>query len=165
MVRFVLESIRSYSGRCEVVQVMFASIGWTTNHFASKGFPGRADISSALGSFVVGLLGNLWGKAFQGTSFIVTVVPVLFQLPSGLGNGGLLNFAAANDSTNTLSNGFGVAQQLVVVAIGLVFGLFLAAVIVYPFVLFAKSFTDSDDLATDWERREVDYFHSRDIKR
>ncbi|GAA95938.1 uncharacterized protein L969DRAFT_160713 [Mixia osmundae IAM 14324] len=115
------------------VMVVFASIGWTTNHFASIGFPNRSDISSALGALAVGLLGNVYGKLFQGTAFIVTIVPVLFQLPSGLSNGGLLIFASTTDSTTSFSSGFAVGEQLVQVSIGLTFGLFVALVLVYPF--------------------------------
>jgi hypothetical protein len=59
----------------------------------------------------------------------------MFQLPSGLGNGGLLTFASqSNNATDTTSNssltvgqsygaGFGVALQLVSVSIGLTVGL------------------------------------------
>jgi uncharacterized membrane protein YjjB (DUF3815 family) len=84
---------------------------------------GRADISSALGALGVGLVGNIWGRLFQGTSFIVTAVPILFQLPSGLSNGGLLNFATTiASSSSTWNSAFTVAQQLITVAIGLVVG-------------------------------------------
>ncbi|KAH8923061.1 DUF1212-domain-containing protein [Atractiella rhizophila] len=115
------------------VSVAIAGVGWTTNHFAAKGFPGRSDITSACGAFAVGLLGNLWGKLQQGTSFIVTVVPVLFQLPSGLSNGGLLNFAVTTDnSTASFDSGFVVAEQLITVSIGLTVGLFISTVLVYP---------------------------------
>ena len=68
--------------------VVIAGIGWNANHWSQYGFPGRSDISSALGALVVGLLGNIWGKFFQSTAFIVACVPILFQLPSGLGNVG-----------------------------------------------------------------------------
>ncbi len=101
--------------------VLFAAAGWTTNHFASLAFPNRSDITSMLGSLVVGILGNLWGRFFQGTSFVVMLVGILFQLPSGLSNGGLFNFANANTSgtVNSYGTGFEVAEQLVSVSIGL----------------------------------------------
>jgi hypothetical protein len=90
------------------------SCSWVSN---------RADISSALGALGVGLAGNIWGRMFQGTSFIVTAVPILFQLPSGLSNGGLLNFATTGvNGGNTWDSAFTVAQQLITVAIGLVVG-------------------------------------------
>lgn len=53
---------------------------------------------------------------------------VLIQLPSGLSNGGLLQFTSDTaSSTTTYSAGFKTAQSLVEVAIGLTVGLFLAA--------------------------------------
>lgn len=116
------------------VMVVLASGGFTANHFASIGFPNRSDISSALGSFVVGFLANVYGRMFQGTSFIVALVPILFQLPSGLGSGGgLLYFANTSDSSHSFVNGFQVGQQLLEVSLGLVIGLFVATVLVYPF--------------------------------
>lgn len=120
--------------------MLIAGAGWNANHwrwalfrlcdhncdldYVAKGsfhsvygFPGRSDISSAIGAFVVAFIGTLWGKYFQSTAFIVsvtgacchrararllmwqTLIPsfcrclrsgIMFQLPSGLGNGGLL---------------------------------------------------------------------------
>ncbi|KAI9617061.1 hypothetical protein H4Q26_010699 [Puccinia striiformis f. sp. tritici PST-130] len=84
------------------VMVILASGGFTANHFASLAFPNRSDISSALGSFIVGFLANIYGRLFQGT-------------PS-----------------SSLS-GFQVGQQLLEVSLGLVIGLFVATVLVYPF--------------------------------
>ncbi|KNZ44806.1 uncharacterized protein VP01_87g9 [Puccinia sorghi] len=115
------------------VMVILASGGYTANHFASRAFTNRPDISSAMGSFVVGFLANIYGRLFQGTSFIVALVPILFQLPSGLGNGGLLYFANTSDSSHSFTSGFQVGQQLLEVSLGLVIGLFLATVLVYPF--------------------------------
>lgn len=48
--------------------VLFGSAGWVVNHFSSQAFPGRADITSLLGSFTVGVLGNLWGRFHKGSS-------------------------------------------------------------------------------------------------
>ena len=56
------------------------------------------------------------------------------QLPSGLGNGGLLNFATTeSNSTQIISSGFNVAQQLITVVIGLSAGLLIATALSYPF--------------------------------
>lgn len=115
------------------VMVLLACGGWAANHYASVAFPNRSDISSAMGSFVVGFAANLYGRMFQGTAFIVALVPILFQLPSGLGNGGLLYFANTKEASTSFTNGFQVGVQLIEVSLGLVIGLFAATVIVYPF--------------------------------
>ncbi|TXT13524.1 hypothetical protein VHUM_00891 [Vanrija humicola] len=107
------------------IMILISVAGWVTNHFASlpQAFQGRSDIVSALGSFVVGLLGNLYGRFFsRGAGFPVMVTGILFQLPSGLSQGGIFSFvadASKNNSAEQYSTGFGVAQQLVSVAIGL----------------------------------------------
>jgi uncharacterized membrane protein YjjB (DUF3815 family) len=90
------------------VMIIISCAGWCTNHFSARAFVNRSDITSMFGSFVVGLLGNIWGRFNNGTSFVVMVVGVLFQLPSGLSNGGLFAFAkeGSDGSTETYSTGF-----------------------------------------------------------
>ncbi|WRT67746.1 uncharacterized protein IL334_004718 [Kwoniella shivajii] len=117
------------------IMVIIAAAGWSSNHFSSLAFPGRSDMTSAIGSFVVGTLGNLYGRLSNGSSFPVTVTGILFQLPSGLSNGGIFNFAAesSDGSSTAYSDGFSVAEQLVSVAIGLTVGLFVSAAVTHPF--------------------------------
>ncbi|KAG8924218.1 hypothetical protein FRC02_010567 [Tulasnella sp. 418] len=117
------------------IMVLMSCAGWTVNHFASKQFVNRNDITSAFGSFVVGVLGNLYGRFFFGNAFVIMLTGILFQLPSGLSNGGLLSFASqtASGDSASYSTGFAVAEQLVSVAIGLTVGLFASAVVVHPF--------------------------------
>ncbi|KAL7420196.1 pheromone-regulated protein prm10 [Cryptotrichosporon argae] len=115
------------------IMLAIACAGWVTNHFSSLAFPGRSDIVSAIGSFCVGILGNLYGRFSNGASFPVMVTGILFQLPSGLSNGGIFSFAAdTGGTTSQYSEGFGVAEQLVSVAIGLTVGLFVSAVVTHP---------------------------------
>ncbi|KAF8752826.1 hypothetical protein RHS01_07265 [Rhizoctonia solani] len=105
------------------VAVLISCAGWVTNRFSSIAFPGRSDITSALGSLAVGLAGNLYGRVFNGTAF-------------WLANGGLLSFASTNNSVGanySYGTGFQVAEQLVSVAVGLTVGLFCSAVLVHPF--------------------------------
>jgi uncharacterized membrane protein YjjB (DUF3815 family) len=103
------------------VMVLIACSGWVSNFYSAKAFPNRSDLTSAIGSFVVGTLGHIYGRFTNGSSFPVTVVGILFQLPSGLSNGGIFSFASENQSGsgNAYSDGFQVAEQLVSVAIGL----------------------------------------------
>ena len=62
------------------------------------------------------------------------ITGILFQLPSGLGTGGLLSYATqqASGSTTSYISGFWTAMKLVSVAIGLAIGLSLALVIAHP---------------------------------
>lgn len=117
-----------------LIGVLIAGAGWNANHWSVYGFPGRSDISSAIGAFVVAFIGTLWGKYFQSTAFIVSVTGIMFQLPSGLGNGGLLAYATTNaDTVAVFQSGWSVAQQLISTVIGMVVGIGAAIAILYPF--------------------------------
>ncbi|CAD6884752.1 unnamed protein product [Tilletia controversa] len=125
------------------VMVAIACAGWACNHFSStaKTLKGRQDITSALGSFAVGLLANMYGRFTGGRAFVVAVPGILYQLPSGLSNGGLLNFVDITANTNATmatggtttgafsSSGFSVAASLIEVALGLTVGLFAATIV------------------------------------
>lgn len=62
------------------------------------------------------------------------ITGILFQLPSGLGNGGLLTFAEQTTSGQSSSylSGFQTALQLISVSIGLTVGLGISLVLVHP---------------------------------
>ena len=105
-------------------------------------------------AFAVGLVANLYARLLKGNAFVVMVccilfgvtlflIPelhahqitgILFQLPSGLGSGGLLSYASqqASGSSDSYLAGFQTALKLVSVAIGLTIGLGLSLVITYP---------------------------------
>ncbi|EPQ52989.1 DUF1212-domain-containing protein [Gloeophyllum trabeum ATCC 11539] len=116
--------------------VAISCCGWVTNHFTGTKFPNQSDISAAVGAFAVGFISNIYGRFFKGNAFIVMITGILFQLPSGLGNGGLLTFASqqtsgSSSSTSYLS-GFQTALQLVSVSIGLTVGLGISIFVVHP---------------------------------
>lgn len=64
------------------------------------------------------------------------ITGILFQLPSGLANGGLFTFVSKQDqgqsSADTWLSGFQTALQLVSVSIGLTVGLGISLVLVFP---------------------------------
>ncbi|KAF9222193.1 DUF1212-domain-containing protein [Gyrodon lividus] len=117
-----------------ILLIAISCIGWVTNHFVSTKFPNQSDISAAVGAFAVGFVSNMYGRFFNGNAFVVMITGILFQVPSGLGNGGLLNFVSdqtAGSSSSYLS-GFQTALQLISVAIGLTVGLGISLVVVHP---------------------------------
>ncbi|KAJ7687847.1 hypothetical protein B0H17DRAFT_939050 [Mycena rosella] len=114
--------------------ISISSIGWVTNHFTGIKFPNQSDISAAVGAFAVGVVANVYARFFSGNAFVIMITGILFQVPSGLGNGGLLTYASektAGSSTSYLS-GFQTALQLISVAIGLTVGLGLSLALVHP---------------------------------
>ncbi|KAI0280322.1 hypothetical protein BC826DRAFT_1112266 [Russula brevipes] len=116
------------------ILVAISCLGWVTNHFVSIKFPNQSDISAAVGAFAVGVTANIYGRLFRGNAFAVMITGVLFQLPSGLGNGGLLHFASqqASGSSASYLSGFQVALQLISVSVGLTVGLGISLVLVFP---------------------------------
>ncbi|KAF8435404.1 DUF1212-domain-containing protein [Boletus edulis BED1] len=117
-----------------ILLIAIACAGWVTNHFVGTKFPNQSDISAAVGAFVVGLVSNIYGRFFNGNAFVVMITGILFQVPSGLGNGGLLNFVSdqTSGSSSSYLSGFQTALQLISVAIGLTVGLGISLVVVHP---------------------------------
>ncbi|KAF8962896.1 hypothetical protein BDZ97DRAFT_1920221 [Flammula alnicola] len=117
-----------------VLLVAIASAGWVTNHFTGRRFVGQSDIIAAVGAFAVGLISNSYSRIFSGNAFVVMITGILFQLPSGLGSGGLLSYASqeTSGSPDSYLSGFRTALKLVSVAIGLTIGLGLSCVLTHP---------------------------------
>ncbi|KAG1718101.1 hypothetical protein EDB19DRAFT_1863305 [Suillus lakei] len=114
--------------------VAISCIGWVTNHFVGTKFPNQSDISAAVGAFAVGFVSNLYGRFFEGNAFVVMITGILFQLPSGLGNGGLFNFVVdqTSGSSSSYQSGFNTALQLISTSVGLTVGLGISLVLVHP---------------------------------
>ncbi|KAF9810817.1 hypothetical protein IEO21_06797 [Rhodonia placenta] len=117
--------------------VIISCVGWVCNHFTGTKFPNQSDISAAVGGLAVGFISNLYGRFFRnGNAFAVMITGILFQLPSGLANGGLFSFVsdetAGSSSTESYLSGFDTALQLVSVSIGLTVGLGISLVMVHP---------------------------------
>lgn len=70
----------------------------------------RSDVVSAIGAFVVGVLGNLYSRIFRGTAFVVMVNGIGFLIPSGIAAAGGLaqNYRGSEDDqySSGLSLGF-----------------------------------------------------------
>ncbi|TIB74712.1 hypothetical protein E3Q24_00415 [Wallemia mellicola] len=114
------------------LMVIIAICGYTVNYFVKQRIS-RVDLSSAVGSFTVGLIGNLWGKfTTSRPAFTMTASGIMLLLPTGLSDGGILSVARTN-STDNSSLGLGTSGSLIQAAIGLTVGLFAAAVVAHPF--------------------------------
>jgi uncharacterized membrane protein YjjB (DUF3815 family) len=132
--------------------VAISCVGWVTNHYVTTAFPNQNDVSAAVGcvrlcllspwspltrptsAFAVGLVANLYGRLFRGNAFVVMITGILFQLPSGLSNGGLITFASQSTSgqSNSYLSGFQTALQLISTCIGMTVGLGISLVVVFP---------------------------------
>lgn len=63
------------------VMVLFSCCAYAANHAASLVLPGRTDIVSATGAFIIGSLGNVYSRVVRGTAFTSMVTGVLFLVP------------------------------------------------------------------------------------
>ena len=136
------------------VMVLFSSCAYAANHAASLVLPGRTDIVSAAGAFIIGSLGNVYSRIVRGTAFTSMVTGVLFLVPvsapvfqkqtacqflfkSGIAQGGGLT-QTYHSSAEQYSSGFSLALRMISVAAGVTIGLFVSQVI-GVFVLLVSS--------------------------
>lgn len=64
-----------------VVMVLISCAAYAANKAADRFIFNRSDIVSAIGAFVVGVLGNIYSRKMRGTAFTSMVTGVLFLVP------------------------------------------------------------------------------------
>ncbi|GAA5931937.1 hypothetical protein JCM10213_005896 [Rhodosporidiobolus nylandii] len=118
--------------RDTLVMVLIGCAGFSTNFFSGYAFANMPALTSSLGAFVVGILGNAWSRLTRESAFVVMIVGLFVQLPSGLANGGLISFAQSSTSrtSNHFSSAVNAAAGIVRVIVGITVGLFAAAAVV-----------------------------------
>jgi len=108
-------------------------ISFAANTAANHYIFNRSDVVSAIGAFVVGLLGNIYSRLFGGTAFQVMSVAVCFLIPSGIAaTGGLAQNYVGQDG-DSYSAGLSIGLRMVQVGIGITVGLFGSGLVVYSF--------------------------------
>ncbi|GAA5899654.1 hypothetical protein JCM5296_001388 [Sporobolomyces johnsonii] len=111
------------------VMILLAIIGYIANRAATQFIFERSDVVSFIGATTIGILGNLYSRVFNGTSFTAMATGVLFLVPSGIAAaGGLAMSSGSGDSYNS---GLMIGFRMVQVAIGITIGLFFASFLVY----------------------------------
>ena len=143
--------------------LVIAFAGYQTNFWSSRRFANNIQVANALGAFVIGSLANLYSRFFRGLAAAAMLPAIFVQVPSGLAASGSLvaGLTSANQITGNstgetvITNGtqgfqaaqnstaanqdvysgtiFNVGYGMVQVAIGISVGLFLSALVVYPF--------------------------------
>ncbi|GAA5875113.1 hypothetical protein JCM16303_005013 [Sporobolomyces ruberrimus] len=134
--------------RDTLAMVVIGGAGFSANFFSGRAFPNSPATVSAFGAFVVGILGNIWSKATRESAFVVMIVGIFVQLPSGLANGGLLASAvqSAQGNTNAFSGSVNAAAGIVRTVVGMAVGLFTSAALVN--LLSRRGVRRGDNLAT-----------------
>lgn len=123
------------------IMLFISCASYVAYYFASKHFSSSAEFSLAIGSFIVGILGNLYSRIGQGLAVSAMYPGILLLVPGSIGLKSSLTsgITIADDivngsnlsSTNDSSLSFGIS--MIEVAIGLCVGLIMAALVVYPF--------------------------------
>ena len=138
------------------IMTVIAFAGYVVNYFSSIRFPSNAQISNTLGALCIGFLANVYSRVQHDVAAAIMLPAIFVQVPSGLAASGSLvsGVRSANEILNitnggaaggktTLSSGtdsssvnsvvFNVGYSVIQVAIGITVGLFLSALLVYPF--------------------------------
>ncbi|KAJ6099022.1 hypothetical protein N7467_000557 [Penicillium canescens] len=131
------------------VMVFIAVSGYIANYFSTTKLGSQSEVANTVGAFTIGVLGNLYSRVWHGHAATAILPGIFVLVPSGLASSGSLiagiKYAdevrqnlqsnGTSSSTSVLSEtsvaslGFGMIQ----VAIGITVGLFIAALVVYPF--------------------------------
>jgi len=136
------------------VMIVIAFAGYVVNFFSAQRFSSNAQVANTLGAFSVGVLGNLYSRLHHGVAAAALLPAIFVQVPSGLAASGSLvsGVTSANQITRnvtgvtTVNNGsqvfpnvnvnstvFNVGYSMIQIAIGITVGLFLSALVIYPF--------------------------------
>jgi uncharacterized membrane protein YjjP (DUF1212 family) len=131
------------------VMVFIAVCGYITNYFSQSKLGSQSEVANTVGAFTIGVLGNLYSRLWHGHAATAILPGIFVLVPSGLASSGSLiaglqyanevrhnletsgNGTSSSDlsTTSVASLGFGMIQ----VAIGITVGLFIAALVVYPY--------------------------------
>ncbi|KAF9886359.1 hypothetical protein FE257_011504 [Aspergillus nanangensis] len=137
------------------MMVTIALAGYVTNYFVTRRLGTNSQVAQTVASFAIGVMGNLYSRLWHGHAATAILPGIFVLVPSGLAATGSLiagvesaDQIRSNVSTNSAnrSNGDditaarsnGMASQslgygMVQVAIAITVGLFVAALVVYPF--------------------------------
>ena len=140
--------------------ILIAICGWLVSNFAmiadnvNSDCMGKSDghcpvpevlkdhtyLYSAMGSFTVGILSNIYGRFFDGRSFVVSVPGILYQLPTGMTGAPdqamLWNFASQRQSNSSaqsseVTSGLQIGAQLLNISLGIAIGLFASSLLMF----------------------------------
>ncbi|EXJ56997.1 hypothetical protein A1O7_07341 [Cladophialophora yegresii CBS 114405] len=131
------------------LMALIAVCGHQANFWISTQLSSNPQVANAIGAFVIGCISNLYSRMFHGLAATAMLPAIYCQVPGGLASSGSLvagvvsanqisgnsTASAQNGSSNDYSDGtiFTVGYSMVQVAIGISVGLYLSALVVYPY--------------------------------
>lgn len=134
------------------IMIVISGSGYVVTYFSNKRLQNASELTSAIGAFVIGILGNMYSRVGHGLAFAAMLPAIFVQVPSGVAAQGSLIQGIANannivapgssssqptQSPQEASNYYGTVASLgitmVQVSIGITVGLFVATLAIYPF--------------------------------
>jgi uncharacterized membrane protein YjjP (DUF1212 family) len=139
------------------VMMFIAIAGYIVNFFSTKRLGSNTQVANTLAAFTIGILGNLYSRICHGHAATAILPAIFILVPSGLAATGSLisgvEYAdqirgnVTGDAKNSSASGHSVSQLtgstddavfnlgygMVEVAIGITAGLFMAALVIYPY--------------------------------
>ncbi|KAI5279733.1 hypothetical protein KEM54_004016 [Ascosphaera aggregata] len=158
VIGFTLCLVLANHGRVSQMPIMtlISFTGYVVSFFTSKKFYYNTQVANTLASFAIGVVGNLYSRIAHGVAAAAILPAIFVQVPSGLAATGSLlsgitmademthNRTGTNSTGLTFGEGsgssrvygnvvFDLSYGMIQVAIGITVGLFMAALVVYPF--------------------------------
>ncbi|ORX91251.1 DUF1212-domain-containing protein [Basidiobolus meristosporus CBS 931.73] len=107
-------------------------IGFVVSYFTST--PLGAEVSAAISAFVVAFVGNAYARITHRFGFAAVIAATMLLVPGSMGVKGFLALFDDNkQSGGSNTGGATLAFQMIVVALSIAVGLFVASLLVYPF--------------------------------
>ncbi|KXG48585.1 uncharacterized protein PGRI_024550 [Penicillium griseofulvum] len=132
---------------------VIALAGYISNYFSTKKLGSNSQVANTVGAFVIGVMGNIYSRFWHGHAATAILPGIFVLVPSGLAaTGSLISGVQSADEIRTnvgshgggagsgpgagLSSGssvFSLGFGMIQVAIGITIGLFISALVVYPY--------------------------------
>lgn len=124
------------------VMVIISAAGYVATYFSTKRLANASELTSAVGAFLIGVLGNMYSRVGHGLAFAAMLPAIFVQVPSGVAAQGSL-IEGINNANHIVSNSTmepssyrnvaALGITMVQVSIGITVGLFVATLAIYPF--------------------------------
>ncbi|CAN6641353.1 hypothetical protein TRVA0_018S02212 [Trichomonascus vanleenenianus] len=143
------------------IMVIIGSAGYAVTYFVQKRVSNSSEFTTAIGAFVIGILGNVYSRVGHGLAFAAMLPGIFVQLPGGVAAQGSLvagiktadllvgnltkhrngttttAIAAATSTAEAISaqqnNAMSLGLTMIQVCVGITVGLFVATLVIYPF--------------------------------
>lgn len=127
------------------IMAVFGLVGYLPNFFLSDRLGSSTGLANTVGAFALGTAGNLYSRIWHGHAASAIIPGIFTIVSSGLAatgaiisgleyskeiKSGTINDATVINSNNSLT---GLGYGMIEVAIGVSVGLFISAVVVYPY--------------------------------